>query len=287
MVYKLIFKFNRDNYSPDVMKANNPQIKSRLMELLDKEQIQYSHMYDPARNSIKVVFPVENLIDKVFEKEDTFKQENYKPRMSLSLKACRTVFCTNFDPELLINYSKEDIMGILKQQKWKVENIYIMRSQKSFKIEMKTRKEANKFLNQESINIGGIRIGDESKEPEIDPTIQQCWECGAQNPNHNSQTCPGRKICLKCGSTDHKFYACFIPKKTDELSESDKLARYCTACNRHTNHTSLDHRVCPKKREYLREKALAEREKRLQRREADKRDTELIKRTIDISNNRE
>ena len=269
------------------MNESNPQIKRRLQDIFDKNLITPIHMYQPARNSIKVVFARENEIDKVFANEDIFKENNFEPRMSLALKACRTVFCTNFDPTLLTIYSKEKIIDLLTQQKWKIKDIYIMRSQKSFKIEMKTRKEAQKFLTQESINIGGIRISEESKEPEIDPTIQQCWECGAQNPTHNSQTCPGRKVCIKCGSTDHNFFACFIPKKSTELTESDKLARYCAACGKHTDHTSLDHRSCPKKKEELREKARIAREKRLHAKEGDKRDMELIKRTIDISNTRE
>ena len=111
--------------------------------------------------------------------------------MYLSLKACRTVFCTNFDQALLQTYDKNNIMDILKQQKWKIKDIYIMQSRKSFKIEMTSRQEAQKFLNQEIINIGGIRISEDSKEPELDPTITQCWECGELEPNHNSKYCTG------------------------------------------------------------------------------------------------
>ena len=54
-------------------------------------------MYQPARNSVKVIFPTESDIDKVIDSEDEIKAENFEPKMSLSLKASRTVFITNFD----------------------------------------------------------------------------------------------------------------------------------------------------------------------------------------------
>ena len=97
-------------------------------------------------------------------------------------------------------------MDILRHQKWKVNDIYIMKSNKSFKIEFTNRNQAKAFIKKETC-IGGIRISDHSKEPEIDPTINQCWECGILEPNHNSQNCTGRKICIKCGvsQTVHKF----------------------------------------------------------------------------------
>ena len=60
--------------------------------------------------------------------------------MSLSLKACRTIFCTNLDSALLATYSNEDIKNILKQQKWEAKEVYKMKSGKSMKIEMETRK---------------------------------------------------------------------------------------------------------------------------------------------------
>ena len=187
MALKLIFKFERDNYSPNVMNNDENVIKQKLNRLLDGMGIVASHMYKPARNSVKVIFPTEKEIDKVIENEEVFKAENFEPKMSLSLKASRTVFVTNFDHALLQTYSKENIMEILKGQKLKVKDIYIMKSKKSFKIEMTSRNQAKELLKKEAIDIGGIRITNTSIEPEIDPTINQCWECGILEPNHNSQ----------------------------------------------------------------------------------------------------
>ena len=235
-------------------------MRIKLIEILDQESIAVNHIYQPARDSVKAIFPTESEIDKVMSKIGKFKEANLEPRMSMALKACHTIFCTNFDPAILQAYSNDRIKEILVAQEWKVREVYIMRSGKSMKIEMETRKQAIKFLEQEQINIGGIRINEEQKEQEIDPTIKQCWECGELNPTHSSATCPGRKICLKCGSHEHKFFDCWIPRK--DLNEEQKRGRYCKTCAKKTDHTSLDHRLCPIKRNLLREKATAERERK-------------------------
>ena len=133
--------------------------------------------------------------------------------MSLALKACRTVICTNYDKALTSTYSRELIKEKLIEQKWKVNEIYIMKSRKSFKVELSSRKVLQKFLQQETITIGSIRLMEKQIEPEIDPTIQECLGCGVLQPNHSSEFCPNRKICLKCSGRDHKFYDCFIPIK--------------------------------------------------------------------------
>ena len=160
-----------------------------------------------------------------------------------------------------------------------------MKSNKSFKIEMKTRNQAKDFLKLESINIGGIRLTNNSKEPEIDPTINQCWTCGILNPKHNSQNCTGNKICIKCGETNHKFYECPIPKEENRMTEQEKAKRLCVACGTRGTHTTLDHRACKRKREILRERAMTEREKRIASKEVNNRDIELIKKAIAINNN--
>ena len=140
MTLKLAFRFNRTSYVADEMRKFNPQITKRIQELMDEKAISYIHMYPPARNSIKAIFPTEKEIDKVFNHADHFKNNNFEPRLSLKLKANRTVFCTNLDPSLLELYTKEDIKASLTEQNWRVKDIYIMKSKKSFKIEMKDQK---------------------------------------------------------------------------------------------------------------------------------------------------
>ena len=215
------------------------------------------------------------------------KKKNFEPKMSLSLRACRTIFCTHFDPTLLDIYDKNNIIEILHQQKWKVKDIYIMKSKKSFKIEMSSRKEAQRFLRQESITIGGIKLLEDSLEPEIDPTINQCWECGDLEPTHNSQYCTGRKICIKCGNTGHKFYECQIPKEIEKMTQQHKEMRYCAACKTKASHTTLDHRLCPKKRDILRERATAEREKRFAVKETNNKEINLIRKALNFNNTEE
>ena len=157
MTLKLAFRFNRTSYDPTIMKENNPIIRRRLSTIFDANNMTYSHMYDPARNSIKIIFSSEKEIDKVLSNIDKFKNENFEPKISLELKAKRTVFCTNLDPALLQTYpEKEDIKSILEQQKWKVRDIHIMQSKKSFKIEMMEQKQAKQFIKSSDTHIGGI-----------------------------------------------------------------------------------------------------------------------------------
>ena len=83
MALKLIFKFERDNYSPEAMNNSNESIKQNLNRILDNNSITISHMYKPARNSVKVIFPTEKEIDKVIENEEEFKASNFEIKMSL------------------------------------------------------------------------------------------------------------------------------------------------------------------------------------------------------------
>ena len=74
-------------------------------------------MYNPARNSIKVIFSSDSEINSVMNHSEAFKNEKFKPRLGLKLKASRTVFCTNFDPTITATYGKQDIIESLQQQK--------------------------------------------------------------------------------------------------------------------------------------------------------------------------
>ena len=287
MALKLNFKFSRDDFNYGSKQENDEQIKLKLQQILTDKEITASHMYRPSMNSIKVIFPIESEIDKVIKHEEIFKEKNFVPKMSLSLRACRTIFCTHFDRTLLEIYDKNNIIDFLHQQKWKVKDVYIMKSKKSFKIEMSSRKEAQKFLRQESISIGGIKLLEESLGPELDPTISQCWECGDLEPTHNSQNCTGRKICIKCGNTGHKFYECQIPKEIEKMSQQHKEMRYCAACKTRASHTTLDHRLCPKKRDILRERAMVEREKRIAIKEANNKEINLIRKALNFNNTEE
>ena len=150
-----------------------------------------------------------------------------------------------------------------------------MRSNREMKIEFKTKYQATKFLNSSDTNIGGSLLRLEHKEREVNPTVSQCWVCGLLNQNHSSEECNSTQRCLKCGKTNHKFYNCFIARRTEDMTDEQREARYCIPCDTQGSHTSMDHTACPKKREIIRERA---RVVRLKRNEdlANKKDTELI-----------
>ena len=149
------------------------------------------------------------------------------------------------------------------------------------KIEFNTKNEATKFLTNTNTRIGNVKIRQENKEREVDPTIRQCWGCGELEPSHNTQDCRRTPICLKCGSTGHKFFNCGIPRKIEDMTEVHKHARYCEPCKIKGDHTSLDHSACPKKREIVRKRAKLARAKQTEENHANQREMDLIKRVVD------
>ena len=61
------------------------------------------------------------------------------------------------------------------------------------------------------------------------------------------------------------------------MTTEQKRQRYCIPCNRRGDHTSLDHRYCPEKRKIVQERVKMARESRNTEENANKRDTDLIK----------
>ena len=285
MAYKLSFRFEREDHTIDRTSENNDTIRTLLYSRLDKKEIVPLRMYTPSRNSIKVLFKSDEEVNKILQDTLHFTSVGLHPKISMTLKASRTVFCIGFDHALLSAYNKELIEEHLKSKGWEIVGVYIMKHTKAIKIEFPTSKQANIFLKNTNTSIGAFKLLQEHKEREVDPTINQCWECGVINPDHNTKNCQGLKICLKCGSTDHKFYNCRIPRKNDEMTDWDKQAQYCIPCRAKGNHTSIDHSRCPKKREIIQERARVIREKRKVEINTNCRDLELIKSVLDYSNN--
>ena len=156
---------------------------------------------------------------------------------------------------------------------------------KSFKIEFSTRKQADKFLNQASINIGGIRLLHSNREREVNPCIPQCWGCGHINTNHSLTACPEyvnqQMLCLRCGTRGHRFYDCHIPKDIQSMTQQHKDARFCIPCNTRGNHTSLDHTLCNTKRNIIKNRIKAMRDEREKTNKETDRDINLIKNVIE------
>ena len=68
------------------------------------------------------------------------------------------------------------------------------------------------------------------------------------------------------------------------MNERDRENRYCIPCDNRGNHTSLDHRQCPEKRRLVQEKIKAARDKRKAEETEDRRDTNLIHKTLEMAN---
>ena len=285
MAHKLSFKYQRQNYHGTIQELNT-QVTNEIKLKLNQHNIHTIRVYDPSRDSIKVLIPTEKDVNQVLLKIADFKEAGFEPRISMKLKAARTVYCHGFDPVLLGTYQPEQIAETLKNlpEKWKVKGVYIMQSKKSLKIEFNTSDQARKFIESTNTSIGGIQLHKEQKEIEVDPTIPQCWECGQLQPSHKSDNCPGPKRCLKCGDGEHDFFVCDLPKDVTRMTREQKDRRYCIPCRKEGNHTSLDHRKCDEKRKLVMEKIKTARVNRKQEESTNKRDIELIKQTLKISN---
>ena len=221
MAYRLVFRFERGDYSEAVRADTDREIKTILQQKFDQKRIKVSRIYAPSRNSIKVIFLSEDELNKVMDNEEHFIVENLYPKISITLKASRTVFCGGFDTALLENNSKEDIQMILETNNWKIKGVYIMKSGKSFKVEFRSKEQANKFINTQT-NIEGVMLKPEHKEIEVDPIIRQCWVCGRINLNHGSGECSNTQRCLRCGERGHKFFNCNIPRKIEDMTETKR-----------------------------------------------------------------
>ena len=198
MAFKIIFRFERVDYSETARADIDRGIKVAVQKKLDEKNIKSSRIFPPGRNSVKVIFLSETELNKVLDNEGHFTAANLYPKLSITFKANRTVFCGGFDPALMENCSQENIQAILETNNWNVKGIYMMRSGKSFKVEFRTKEQAHKFINTQT-NIEGVMIKPEHKELEVDPTIRQCWVCGRINPNHGSGECSNTQRCLRCG----------------------------------------------------------------------------------------
>ena len=283
MAYRLIFQFKRADYSESARADIDREIKVTVQQKLDQKNIKASRIFAPGRNTIKVIFLSEVELNKVLDNEEHFTAANIYPKICITLKASRTVFCGGFDPVLLENSSKENIQSILETNNSKIKGIYIMRSGKSFKVEFRTKEQAHKFINTHT-NIEGVMLKPEHKELEVDPIVRQCWVCRRINPNHGSGECSNTQRCLRCGEGGHKFFNCNIPRKIEDMTERQKDKRYCIPCGTQGNHTSMDHTVCPTKREIIRGRTMEARAKRNEEAQNNKRDLELITKVFDYTN---
>ena len=284
MAFKLSFKIlNRNRYNGTSEEINR-LITNNLTTALNQHNIEVSRFYNPSRDSVKVLFTTEKALNKAMKKSELLRGAGFEPRMSIALKSSRTVYCHSFDTTLLTTYTENDIIERLREADWKVISIYILSSKKSLKIEMESSEEAKRFINNHNTEIGHIRIHKTSKELEVNPQVPQCWECGDLNPTHTSGNCMNRKRCLKCGSGNHQFFNCDIPKEIERMTSQQKDNRFCIPCNRRGEHTSLDHRQCPEKRKIVQDRVKAARDARQNEETENKRDTELIKKTIEITN---
>ena len=208
----------------------------------------------------------ENIVENIFSHNDYFISKGFQPNLTIQLRTARTVFCYGFDDSLLRACDSETIKQSLidASPSWEVSSVYILQSKRSMKIEFKSRTIANNFLEMQSINISGIRIESHNMEPEVDPSIDQCYNCGILDPGHTREQCPYPPSCLRCGYEGHLFFQCqLIPNiPPSQYSEYHKNQAYCIPCRNANGHCSLNHRACPVKRNMIKNRILENRSNR-------------------------
>ena len=145
MAFKISFRFNRDNYNTDHMQNENDRIKQLTFRLLDEKNIVSSRIYRPSRNSVKVMFPTDDNVNKVMKNANYFIESGLHPRLTMGLKASRTIFCTGFD-NALFRYTSREMQDHLENQAWEIAGIYIMKRVRAIKIEFLSKSMAEIFF---------------------------------------------------------------------------------------------------------------------------------------------
>ena len=264
MSVKLNFKLDRTKFNHTHGVNMNQTIKNELEKCFTTKRIQFLRIYFPSHKYIKVLLSSEKLVKEIFNVQSFFHDSGFDPSLTMQLKTARTVFCFGFDTDLLRTHESEALKQLLIDAEWEVETVYILQSMRSMKIEFKSRDEAHKFIQSDNVNIGGIRLEKQHREPEVDPSIDQCYNCGALDPGHTRDACPNRLCCLRCGYQGHAFYEChYIPNiPPSQYSEHHKSQAYCIACASASGHCSLNHRACPTKKNIIKKRILSNRANR-------------------------
>ena len=199
MSVKLNFTLERNKFQSNDGVNLNIVIKNELERCFTEKGLMFSRIYSPSHKYIKVLLSSENVVEKVFEHREHFNSNGFQPNLSMQLRTARTVFCSGFDSSLLGACDAETIKQSLTDAEWEVTSVYILQSNRSMKIEFSSRAAANKFLDTNSINVSGIGIEKHQMEPEVDPSIDQCYNCGIIDPGHTSELCPHPPCCMRCG----------------------------------------------------------------------------------------
>ena len=100
-LFKILFKFERINYSDELRLKMNESITQKIITTFAQKEIQYTHLFPPTRNTLKAIFPSETEVNKIFANKAIFLKAGFCPQISLTLKAKKTIFCTNFDTALI------------------------------------------------------------------------------------------------------------------------------------------------------------------------------------------
>ena len=279
MSVKLNFKLDRRKLAHTGGGNINVSIKTELEKCFTEKGLTFSRIYVPSHKFIKVLLASEDLVERVFSNCEHFKSKGFDPCLTMQLRTARTVFCYGFDTSLLDACDSETIKTELIQANWGVSNVYILQSKRSMKIEFKSRATANEFLKVNSINVGGIRIDNHQMEPEVDPSINQCYNCGIINPGHTRDLCPHPQCCMRCGYQGHPFYQCpTIPNiSPSEYLEHHKNEAYCIPCRAANGHCSLNHRVCPIKKQIISKRIMENRSNRAKIQGEKAKESELSK----------
>ena len=105
MAYKLSFKIDRSKYMGDAEFVNR-KINQELVNVTNTHSIELLRIYQPSRDSIKAMFPDEKNLNKALNKSIVLNAAGFEPRLSMALKAARTVYCYNLVETLLNTYTQ-------------------------------------------------------------------------------------------------------------------------------------------------------------------------------------
>ena len=258
MSVKMNFKLDHSKINQSNGSNDNQNIRKELEKCFSTKGIQTLKVYAPSHKYIKVLLQSEKLVDDIFKHNLFFSNKGFQPALTMALKTARTIFCYGFDPNLLATHDAEAIKQHLIDADWKVSSVYVLQSKRSMKIEFQCKTTANQFLKLKSINILGIRLESKHMEQEIDPSINMCYSCGVLDPGHTRDACPYPLCCLRCGYYGHAFYECqSIPNiPPTQYTEYHKSQAYCISCATANGHCSLNHRICPTKKDIIRKRIL-------------------------------
>lgn len=189
--------------------GTSPQRKKTLLALLkDTLRVRFSKLTE-AGDSFVVVCLSDDDVNKLIKSAnfEKFREKQFKPVIPPHLRALRSLFLRDVDPEIM-EYTEEDIFHeIQRENQWaKVEEV------KKFglllKVQLADIDMADRAL-KEGLVMFSRHTNPATIEKEDYVDLTPCWKCYAYD--HPVKSCPkpaDYKICSECSSKEHIYREC-------------------------------------------------------------------------------